>query len=375
MSSEAASVRSRLASRVLGPPGHQRVRVSQTLLALLAYALFALLQQSEVSLGMVDARASRWLTTYNLAGAVGFYLLIRSGANQRLSRRDPSLTLPQSLFALTSITWSYAITGPARGAVMCILVLVIVFGMFRLTPRQSRGLAMAGFGMLAAVMAWRAVGAPAVYDPRVELVHFVFAAIVIGATAALSIRLGRLRARLSEQKAELERALDINREMATRDALTGLLNRRAMLELLQQEQPPRAPRAGGATAVALIDLDWFKRINDTHGHGVGDAVLQRFAERAREVLRGGDALARWGGEEFLVLMPGATREAGLAVMERLQQRLAATSAGLMPAGLAVSFSAGVVQWADGESADTLVERADHAMYRAKTGGRARSEVG
>ncbi len=356
---------------LLGSDRQQRVRASQSLLALAVYVVCAAMQQLEVLLGLVDQASSNALTAYNLGGALLFYGLIRSGLNRRL-RGDASLTLPQSAFALSSICASYAITGPARGAIMSIVVLVLLFSMFSLQPRQARLLALGGFLGLASVMAWRSLGAGAVYDPRVELIHFIFAAIVTSATAVLAIRLGRLRARLSEQKSELAQALEINRQLATRDMLTGLLNRRAMVELLAQEQP-RQRRAGGPMALALLDIDWFKRINDTHGHPAGDAVLQRFAEVARAQLRAGDALARWGGEEFLLLMPATTAQAAGTVVERLRRAMATIDFDDLAPGLRVSFSAGVSECRDAETYAAAIERSDQALYRAKSGGRDRIE--
>ncbi|HSW27772.1 MAG TPA: hypothetical protein VLJ62_33770 [Burkholderiaceae bacterium] len=106
-----------------------------TLIALAVYAVFALLQHGEVMLGLIDRTESNWLTLFNLCGGFGFYALVRSGLSQRLSS-EPSLTMPQMVFAIVSTTWSYSITGPARGAVIAIMILVIMFGMFILQPRR-----------------------------------------------------------------------------------------------------------------------------------------------------------------------------------------------------------------------------------------------
>jgi diguanylate cyclase (GGDEF)-like protein len=358
-----------LAKLALGPAGHQRVRVSQALLALAVYALYALVQHAEVLLGLLDLRQSNWLTAFDLAGALGFYLCVRSGLSRRLSK-DPSLTLAQGGFALCAITWSYAITGPARGAVLSILVLVILFGMFSLSRRQARALALAGLLMLAGVMIWRAATEPQRYEPRVEVIHFLFTVMVTVASTKLSIRLGRLRSRLSAQKEELERALELNRHLATCDALTGLPNRRAMAALLAREQPP-ARTGSGSKALAILDIDWFKRINDTFGHHTGDEVLRRFAELARIELRAGDVLARWGGEEFLLLMPNTRRDHAHAALDRMRVRVAEGGFDGLVDGLAVSFSAGITECAPGEPYATALERADQALYQAKNAGRNR----
>jgi diguanylate cyclase (GGDEF)-like protein len=362
------------AAWLLGPAGPQRVRSSMALIALVVYALFALVQHGEVVLGLIDLTESNWLTLFNLSGGLGFYALIRSGLSVRLSQ-EPSLTMPQMVFAIVSTSWSYAITGPARGAVIAIMILVIMFGMFILQPRQARALALLAFALLAAVMLWRAGTAPLRYPPRVECVHFLFAAIVLGGTSSLAIRLGKLRARLAAQKNELSDALALNRELATRDALTGLLNRRAMVELLAREHP-RIERGQGPLALALLDIDWFKRINDNLGHGAGDEVLRRFAAVLKQELRAADALARWGGEEFLLLMPGTRLDDARLVLDRLRRVICTDEgfAGIAP-DLTVSFSAGLVQVAEGESQDAAIDRADRALYQAKQAGRNRVEAG
>jgi diguanylate cyclase (GGDEF)-like protein len=366
------SATERAAQLLLGRDKALRVRTSMTLIALVVFVLFAFVQHFEVMLGLIDLDESNRLTAFNLSSATAFYLLVRSGASARLSS-DPSLSLPQMVFAIGSISWSYAITGPARGAVISIMILVLMFGMFRLPPREARALAVLGFVLLAGVMVWRTQTLPQRYPLRHEIVHGLFAAIVLGATSTLAIIIGRLRSRLAAQKRELSDALALNRELATRDALTGLLNRRAMVELLAREHP-RIQRGLGPLAIALLDIDHFKRINDTLGHGVGDEVLRRVAAILQSRLRSADALARWGGEEFLLVMPGTRlAEAGI-VMDRLRAEVAAGSFGEGAAGPVVTFSAGLVELREGESQDAAIDRADRALYRAKQGGRDRIEI-
>lgn len=347
----------------------QRVRASQALMALVVYTVFAGVQHIEVLLGLIDERSSWWLTAFNLGGGVGFYLLIRSGWNQRV-HSDPSLTVPQSLWALAGVTWSYAITGPARGGVLLIVMLVLMYGIFALTPRQSRLLAGAGFAMLATAMVWKGWTEPQRYDPRVEGLHLVFAAIVTAAVAVLAERMGRLRARLIEQRSALAQALERIQALATRDELTGLVNRRAARESLQSELR-RRDRAAPTLAVGLIDLDHFKQVNDQHGHAAGDEVLRAFARLAQNELRLPDRLARWGGEEFLLIMPGSGELEGAACLERLRQRLAATAIDAAAPGLHISFSAGVATCAGEDDIEPAIERADRALYEAKHRGRNR----
>jgi len=150
--------------------------------------------------------------------------------------------------------------------------------------------------------------------------------------------------------------------------LTGLLNRRAMEEtLLAQMQ--RSRRTGEPFAVLMLDLDHFKTINDRHGHAVGDRALKHTAAALKAELREVDAVGRFGGEEFLVLMPGATVETALPVAERLRSALV-TAPEAEGATLRLSASIGIAQWRESEEETSrLLMRADAALYQAKLRGR------
>lgn len=171
-----------------------------------------------------------------------------------------------------------------------------------------------------------------------------------------------------------ERVLQLARDAAQRaadtDPLTGLLNRRAAMERLEAEMQ-NAFRDGTELSLVLIDLDHFKTINDRYGHARGDAVLCHFAAAGRRQLRGGDVFARIGGEEFLLLMPGAGIAAATNAIDRLRGHIARAEnrAGL---GCVYTMSAGIAQFCGTPAAD-FFERADRALYRAKHLGRDRIE--
>ncbi|NIR58548.1 MAG: GGDEF domain-containing protein, partial [Gammaproteobacteria bacterium] len=160
------------------------------------------------------------------------------------------------------------------------------------------------------------------------------------------------------------------RELATVDELTGLLNRRAMHEILEREHA-RAARHGRGYGLLLFDLDRFKLVNDGYGHAVGDRLLREVAETAQGSLREGDWLARWGGEEFLCLLPDTDRrDAGLTA-ERLRQTLA-TAVLTTQRRLQLTVSIGVAHYPhDGRDVEALLNAADLALYHAKRGGRNR----
>ncbi len=364
------SFRERLRTLFLGADPRQQMPVSQSLLVLVIYLVFAVGQHAEVRMGLIDEAASWHLTAWNLAGGFGFYAVLRSGLARRLGG-SRALSIPQSLWAMAGISWSYAITGPARGSVILIMVLILNFGMFSLQPRQARALAGAALGLLGGVMLFKALTDPAHYDPRVEAIHFAFTAIVLASASALAVRIGRLRARLQDQRSELAGALERIQALATCDELTGLTNRRAAMERMRQELALRA-RPLPRMSLALLDLDHFKRINDGHGHAAGDQVLRRFSEVLGATVREGDLPARWGGEEFLLVMPATPGDEAMRALERLRQALRAREWADVAPGLQVSFSAGVAECEGAADLEAAIERADKALYAAKHAGRDRS---
>jgi diguanylate cyclase (GGDEF)-like protein len=158
--------------------------------------------------------------------------------------------------------------------------------------------------------------------------------------------------------------------LATRDSLTGLMNRQTMEALLKEEGEKHASDNHSLT-VALVDLDHFKRINDTHGHHIGDEVLSAFAGAVPKALRKTDTVARWGGEEFLILFPKARPPQIIDAMERLRSRLAETRVLENTVDLIPTFSAGIAELPPGADIERTLERADKALYEAKHSGRNR----
>jgi diguanylate cyclase (GGDEF)-like protein len=155
------------------------------------------------------------------------------------------------------------------------------------------------------------------------------------------------------------------------DGLTGLANRRAAADALHAEAA-RAERLETPLSVVLADLDGFKDVNDAHGHAVGDAVLRTFADVLRETLRGSDVAGRWGGEEFLLLLPGADEDGAAQLADRVRIALSDRSIPDVP-GLRVTASFGVAEYAGETKTEQLVAAADSALYRAKRAGKDRVE--
>ena len=331
------------------------------------YSMFALLQHAEVLLGFIDAQASFWLTAYYLLGSIGFYFLIRTGMSTRLAG-DPALVTWQIVHGIIAMTWAYAITGPARGAVLAIVVLVLTYGMFAVNVVMARKLALFAFIILAGTMLLMSQIEPLRYPFAVEAIHLVFFVVVLMGVSGLSTRMGAMREKLFLQKRELTASLEQIRLLATQDELTGLANRRHMAVLVEAEQA-RQKRNGTSMSLALFDLDHFKRVNDTYGHHAGDIVLTSFVNAAREGLRGADVLSRWGGEEFLLMLPDASADEAECCIERIRSGVNGISFGAISPELRITFSAGLTVSRQVDTLDTMTERADHALYAAKARGR------
>lgn len=195
----------------------------------------------------------------------------------------------------------------------------------------------------------------------------------------LALGMVQYRGQLRSEKARVATLTVINRalqlesqqlaDLVKHDPLTGALNRQGLRDVLLKDQESNAD--GQFDAVLFIDLDHFKRINDQHGHDVGDRVLKQFAAVATPVLRGSDKLVRWGGEEFLVLCAGIGQDNAVELARRLCSRLAGMA---WPEGLRVTASIGVAAIHGSADMGEAIKRADAALYLAKRNGRNRVEI-
>ncbi len=361
---------SKLSDLVLGTEPKLRARVTMTLLALYGYAACTGILLYLVHIREVPARTAMPLVAFMWTGVPLFYLLVRTGISKRLG--SPGMDLPQCLFAMASILIAYVIVGPMRNAVLLLIALVMVFSMITLTPRQVRIMGVTTFGFLGLAMAWLTLHEPGQVDARMELMKFVLAACTLPVISTVASHVAKLRTRLVDQKQELQHALSMLHEVATRDELTGLHNRRHMHQLLEQ-QYKRQLRSGEGFCLALMDLDHFKHVNDQFGHQMGDMVLKAFAEAIGKELRQTDVLARWGGEEFLLMLtaPDPGLHGAQASLARFQAALQQVVVGN---GVRVTFSAGLTEHPPGEPLHETLERADRGLYQAKAHGRNRVEL-
>ncbi len=207
--------------------------------------------------------------------------------------------------------------------------------------------------------------------PR-PLIRFVLK--ITGYDTALAVEAYHLlrTCHLEDSIADLRQEKDRLTVAATTDPLTRLANRRHMLEVLPRLLE-RADERHQPLCLAIADLDDFKGINDHLGHLCGDRVLSQVGKRLREGLRDGDIIARYGGEEFMIALYGTDLPQAHAALERLRQRIAATTVTCRQRPIPVTLSIGLTQYHPGEAMANLIERADRALYRAKHSGKNRIE--
>lgn len=175
--------------------------------------------------------------------------------------------------------------------------------------------------------------------------------------------------RIHKLEAELARA----RALCCEDELTGCLNRRGLEQAFERESA-RAGRSRQTFCAALIDIDDFKQVNDELGHAAGDEALVHLTRLARSALRASDVVGRWGGEEFVLLLPDTGLTAAAQVLERLRQSLRRHPLQIQGRSLKLAFSGGLTDCLAGEDCESMLRRADHALYAAKRAGKDRIMV-
>lgn len=298
----------------------------------------------------------------------GFYVVMASGWTNRW--RDHYAAVP-FLIANTAVIAGFTAWVPQVGLLL-ITILFIVFGFSGL--RMDRRDVVTGAVVIAiacgSLVTWLG---PELSMPTQTWPHRVLCglwfALVFSRAAMTGVYGAYMREALGQRNNELAQTSEKLHHMAHRDELTGALNRRSVMQLVEKAKQ-RMERSGEVFAVALIDLDHFKQINDRFGHHIGDEVLRRFTVTAAAGMRASDRMGRIGGEEFLLLLQTTPDEtSAMVATERVRRAVTAHHwQGLAP-GLVVTLSAGVAICNGRESVQHMLQRADKALYTAKREGR------
>ena len=304
------------------------------------------------------------------AGSVGFFVaLSESGVTDR--SKDHHFAAPYAATTFALLLAFIYIAPQAAVVFVCALLLVANVIALRSTPRQgviAWTVMTAGIGLL-----YGLTGLPLTipYDTPMERFGTLLTfSLTIGRSMFIGIFASSLRDALYRRRVQLEAAYKRIEELAELDELTGSFNRRCIMRMLDDEIV-RAQRSKLPCSIALIDLDWFKRINDSFGHPTGDEVLRTFAITMFANIRSIDKFGRYGGEEFLLVLPDTPHDMAVQMLDRLRAIIAALDWSAFSDGLSVTISAGVATLGPQETPDALLARADSALYAAKDSGRNR----
>jgi diguanylate cyclase (GGDEF)-like protein len=311
-------------------------------------------------------------SSYFLCGLTltGFFIVLsETHFNDRFE--DHYLTIFQ-ICGNVALQLGYLLWAPEIGyAFLTVLFLIFGFGALRMTSRQAViawTLTTLGLAPIFLLTDLR-IGMPvALYTERVAaMLGFV---ITIGQCAFVGLYGSSMRKILYTRGVELKAANKRIEELAELDELTGSFNRRCIMRMLDDEIA-RARRLKTPCAIALIDLDWFKRVNDHYGHPTGDEVLRTFAIAVFANIRHIDRFGRYGGEEFLLVLPDTPDDEAARTLNRLRAIIADLDWSAFSPGMQVTISAGVATLKPDETPETFLARADSALYIAKARGRNR----
>jgi len=357
----AASVLSRMHRR-------QRLRLRRFVFASVFSIMFVVVLTAFYALNKVDQATLVHASVLVFVFIVVFFLLFRTGLNLRF--HDPSLTSWQFLVAVITMLYVVYRAPETRLAFTAFFFVALMFGMLR---RDSKIIAVLGS---VSVVLFAMLSAARYMTNRddemlgLDILQVLVIAVTFPWLVFLAGRIHRIQQGLTAVRLKLE---DIE-EKARLDDLTGVYNRRALIAAMQDSKI-QADTTGEPLSICVIDLDLFKRFNDQFDHLTGDLVLRTFAQTVQAGLRTTDFFGRYGGEEFVQILPGTAIEGAMADAERLRQRIGSIQLPMPITASAgqLTASIGVAQYVPEEAIEETFARADRALYNAKRLGRDRAE--
>jgi diguanylate cyclase (GGDEF)-like protein len=297
---------------------------------------------------------------------VAFFCLFRAGLNLRFA--DPSLTGWQFLAAVVTMLYVLYRAPETRLAFTAFFFVALMFGMLR---RDSKRVAVLGSVSVVLFALLAGLRYTTNHDDemlRLDILQCLVMAVTFPWILFLAGHMHRIQQGLTEVRVKLE---DIE-EKSRHDDLTGVYNRRALIAAMHDSKR-RADATGEPLSICVIDIDLFKRYNDEFDHLTGDQVLRRFAQAVQDGLRTTDFFGRYGGEEFVQILPQTMLDGAMADAERLRQRISTLELPVSGSVGQLTVSIGVAQYAPNETIEQTFARADRALYKAKQLGRDRVE--
>ncbi|RCU52835.1 GGDEF domain-containing protein [Corallincola luteus] len=360
----------------------QRALTERFLLSASAYILCVSLAWMSSAFGLAEINSSIliWSTAIISAYIITLFVVYRSGLNTLIE--DSVLTRLQMLAAIGWSSFFISQTQELRGAFLMVYLFITMFSFFTLNRAQTIIMSFFISASYGWVILYDWVTQTPNFNPHANLLQWtILTAVLIWLCAIAgymthvrdkvrrsSLQIKQQNSQIQETNEELALALSRVEELASTDELTGLGNRR----YLRKEATKLASeqyQENKAFAVCLLDVDHFKRINDTYGHQKGDELLREIAEVMRNQLSEAATLARFGGEEFVLLLPEATMESTKAVCEKLLKQITSHHFVAINGSQKISLSIGATLFCSGDNMDKALRRADQSMYQAKANGR------
>lgn len=358
------------------------LRLKRLLMGLVSYLMFLI--------PLIYAVNSGWMQIGHLGLVVVtaavivintvYFIAIRSGFSLRF--KDPSLLLPQVAAAVVLALVLIHYSNESRSVFLMLFFSIFFFGLFGLDTKQFLGLTVGTTIGYIALIAFEFRSQPLDTDVfRLEVLRFIALVMMMLWLSFLGGYIARMRSKLASKKNALAEALAKLQVISIHDELTGAFNRRHLMDIIEHEKE-RTDRFGETFSVCILDLDHFKRFNDEFGHQVGDEILQGFSQRMRTQARGMDmfgrqeedkTFGRYGGEEFLLVLPHTPQLGAMQCVERIRRAVNASAFDTSCGPLVATFSAGIAEYSRGETVAETLNRADAALYKAKHNGRNRSE--
>ncbi len=295
-----------------------------------------------------------------------FYGILRSGINKHLA--DPSMTMPQMMVAALGAMTGIYFTDVVRGVMLLAYIVTILFGVFRFRMRHYIAYTFFSMASYSLVIWLLCKYHPEHINLKIELLQWVVLGAVLIWFSIVGAYISGLRKKISHANRELQSALNIINELAIHDDLTKVYNRRHLFEELQR-QKALADRGKNVFSIAMVDLDHFKRANDTYGHLMGDEILKHLIQTVKHEIREADCLARYGGEEFIIVMSSTDIKEAEECAQRVKKTVEKLKFPGFPESFGITISIGITVYKPVESIEQLIARADAALYRAKTSGR------
>jgi diguanylate cyclase len=303
-------------------------------------------------------------------GLIGFFVVLSEAhVNDRFE--DHYLTIFQ-VGGHVALQLAFLLAAPGIGyAFLSVLFLIFGFGALRMTSRQAAiAWTLTVMGLLPVFLLTNVQISMPVTTHIERFAAMLCYVLTIGQCAFVGLYGSSMRKMLYNRSFELKAANQRIEELAELDELTGSFNRRCIMRMLDDEIA-RAGRSKSPCSIVLIDLDWFKRINDAYGHPTGDEVLRTFAITIFANIRAIDKFGRYGGEEFLLVLPDTPGDVAARSLDRLRAIIANLDWSAFSQGMQVTISAGVATLKPNETPDAILARADSALYAAKARGRNR----